>query len=120
MKKYYAIDFTGGNATKKNCEHIRAMFFDNLDTTFDRCIFEGAYDKPTYTTFGLVGDNVPYGMSVLYKWYNYVKTDFKALYEHWCKTDVFSNVEYHKNGYSPYITFEYDGVNYKAEVRALP
>lgn len=117
MKKFYEITFTGGYATKKNCEHIRAMFFDNLDTTFERCIFEGAYDKPMGTTFGLIGDNVPYGISVSYEWYNHVRIDFKTLYKHLCKTDAFSNVEYHKNGYRPAITFEYDGVKYRAEVR---
>lgn len=114
-KKDYLITFTGVGQTRSNHAPIRAMFFDELDTEFDRCIFEQMGDHPYGVPRGQESD-ATYEVNVPYHWFTPALEDFKALYKWLKEHSQFSGVTYHKNRTEPKITFTYQEVEYTAQL----
>lgn len=117
-KKSYLITFTGVGQTRANRIPLRTMFFEELDTTFSRCIFEQMSDHPYGVARGQE-DDAPYEVNVPYEYFLPALEDFKSLHRYIKEHDQFSNVVYHSKRNEPRITFTYKEVEYTAQLTWL-
>lgn len=114
-KKHYRITITGVGQTRANHTAIRKMFYDELDTTFSRCIFEGAEDHP-YGVSRSIEDDTPYEMNVPYEWFAHAVIDMGQLFTYLKDNNKFANVSYQKHRSERKIAFTYENVEYTAEL----